>query len=1059
MKRKKLLIGLIVAAFVCGAHFASAQSKANYQNNLIEIGPDNIAGRVRAIVVDESDPTHHTLYAGGVAGGLYRSMGESNWHYIPYYRNGQEVTLPISCMVQLSDNSLLVGTGEGFVDKHGVNDNRMAPKGRGVYHFDPTTYTFAMLSATNPIVNPEWSYVNRLAYLEREVNGVKYLYVYAATNEGLYRWKFNANNPDWTATPNLVIAGKFYDVVILSADNVAYATAPGKIYRIGSVTGESAAVDITSSNSVFATSSRIEIAAATAHNVDSQTGNIEHKTYLYAVVTDSTGLFDGAFLTHDQQNWTRLTTPTVTPFTKENPGTLNSAIAINVRNIKEIFIGGATVWQGEGFVDNSYYQWTKQSYSESELNSGNYMGSVYSNSMFLHSGVHQIICTYEINGQGDTNWVNLYATDGGVYKGSTSTNNSGFRSLNKGLNTVQFNHIAVSPDGSIIGGAVDNSCPFIQSRNAHDGAVESNTWYDTNSQSIFNHLANVIWLGNGGGVASSMFQQLLPYTRRALFVSCEPGHFTYAGGMSGVASAASFGRACTDYMDYTNTQTWTVAEAFVSDLIPSNNPIPQIRLWETTNNTIWNDKITFRLDTNGTYIHNGVETPLTGSTQIVAGDKVRVSSKPTFDYPFYHTFQHSFIAKDSMTHTVHNPVVSRMIVNGRTSKGFGAVYFTTTPDYFRNVWDPNEASSTDNSTLEKLMNWSQIYTSEADQTVGDIIFSRDGKSIFIVVSNNTTGKSFVFRLYDIVNTDVNDFTNMKIQLNFSIDDPIHNPNNPRVTHFDTIFASDGNYFNRPITSLAIDPRDGQDNLIITFGDYNNGDPNLVYVKNASNPATRTISNISVANNQTGMSATDPVYSAIVECTTGTIFAGTEKGVYATASATSPVWQTYGSFNGVPVTSIVQQTNALPRERYTVREGVNDVTYLFAKTKYPYAIYFGTYGRGVFMDTTYVIDHVAETCDSDDWLGISTVDKGENHVSIYPNPAVGNTTVELSVVNAGNAVVKIYDISGKLVHTEGLGYLGEGLHQYSLDCSKFKHGMYLVNINFGSQTATSKLIVR
>ena len=112
-----------------------------------------------------------------------------------------------------------------------------------------------------------------------------------------------------------------------------------------------------------------------------------------------------------------------------------------------------------------------------------------------------------------------------------------------------------------------------------------------------------------------------------------------------------------------------------------------------------------------------------------------------------------------------------------------------------------------------------------------------------------------------------------------------------------------------------------------------------------------------------------------------------------------------------------------------------------------------------MDTTYVTDHVAEVCDSNDWLGITTVDNGENSVSVYPNPAVDRVTVDLAVVNAGNAIVKIYDVNGKLVHTETLGYLSEGQHQYSLDCRKFSHGMYLLNINIGKESATSKLIGR
>ena len=1051
MKSKRVLIGLIVAAFVGGAHFASAQPKANYQNNLIEIGPDNVAGRVRAIIVDQTDPNHTTLYAGGVAGGLFKKVGDENWQYVPYNTNNGQLTLPISCMIQLPNNSILIGTGEGIVANHGFNYDKMSPKGRGIYLFNPADNSFTSLNNTKPSVNAAFSYVNRMAALERD----NYLYLYAATTEGLYRWKLSASSPDWTAAPSLVQAGNFQDVVIVSADNMAYATTPNKLYRISNVTAESGAVDITSSNNAFVNAGRIELAANTAHNYDAETGTSEHTTYLYALVSDTTGLLDGVYLTKNQQTWTRLTTPTVVPFTSENPGTINASIAINPRHYKAIYIGGATLWSGEGFVENSYYQWIKQSYSESEMNTGNYMASVYANTMCLHSGIHQIVPTWKIV-NGDTIWVNYYATDAGVY---TDNGNIGtFRSLNKGLNTVQFNHIAVSPDGSLIGGAVDNSCPFIQSRNAHDGILPTDSWYDDNPNSIMNHLANIIWVGNGGGVATSMFQQLKPYTRRNLFVSAEPGHFMFQGNM-GVSNTASYARACADYADYTNTQTWTAAEAFLSDIVSGSNPIPQIKVWETTNNTIWNDSINFSIDTNLTYIHQGQVLPLTGDTRIQPGDSILVQSKPNFDYPFYYRFNETFIVKNKMHHRIAAPIVSRAIVNGRNVRGVGSVYMNMTPNYFRNVWDINEATSTDDATIEKLMHWVNIYTADRGYSVGNLAFSRDGKSIYIHVYNNNDNRGFIFRLYDYNNTNVNKIMTMKNQLSFSKDDPINYPDNPRITHFDTIFAADGNWFNRPVTSIAVDPRDGQDNIVLTFGGYNSGDANMVYVKNASDPATRTVTNISVANNENGMGVNDPVHSALIEYTTGTIYAGTEKGVFTTASANSPNWQNFGDFNGVPVTSIVQQTQSLQRQRYTVRDGVNNVTYIFAKTKYPYAIYFGTYGRGIFMDTTYVVDHVSEVCDSDDWLGITTVDNGDNSVNIYPNPAVDQVTVDLTVVNAGNAVVKIYDVNGKMVHTENLGYLSEGQHQYSLNCSKFSHGMYLVNINIGKEAATSKLIVR
>lgn len=1052
MKSKKVLLGLIVAAFVGGANFTSAQPKANYQNNLVEIGPDNIAGRVRSIIVDEADPNHTTLYAGGVAGGLFKKTGNANWQYVPCYINGKEITLPISCMIQLPDNSILIGTGEGIVENHGVNNDRMSPKGRGVYVYNPSNNSFTLLSATNPVASPAWTFVNRFAYLQRD----NYIFLYAATGEGLYRWKLSASNPDWNAAPSRVQAGNFYDVKIITADNIAYASTPNQLFRVGNVTGESSAVEVTNSNSAFANASRIELAANTAHAFDSTTGSYVHTTYLYALVVDKSGLLDGVYLTNDQQNWSKLTTNTVVPFTSETSGTLNASIAINPRNYKAVYIGGATLWSGEGFVPNSYYQWIKQSNSESELNYGNYMASAYANPACLHSGIHQIVPTWVIS-NGDTVWKNFYATDAGVYADSTGRTGL-FRSLNKGLNTVQFNHIAVSPDGSIIGGAIDNSCPFIQSRNAHDGILPTNSWYDDDTNSIMNHMANIVWTGNGGGVASSMFQQLMPYTRRSLFVSSEPGRFVFQGGM-GVSNAASYARACADYTDYTNTQTWTVAEAFLSDIIPSSNPIPQIKLWETTNNTIWNDSISFTIDTNLTYIHNGQATPLTGNTRIVAGDSILVQSKPNFDYPFYHRFTESFVVKDKMKHTVHNPVVSRAIVNARNTKGNGAVYMTMTPNYFRNVWDINEASSTDDATIEKLMHWANIFTADQGHSVGEIAFSRDGKSIFINVINDSTGRNFIFRLYDIINVNVNSAMDLKTKLSFSKDDPINYPNNPRVTHFDTIFAADGDWFDRPVSSIAVDPRDGQDNLVISFGGYDGNSANMVYVKNACTPTTRTVTNINVTNSENSMTVSDPVYSALIECTTGAIYAGTDKGVFTTASSNNPAWQNYGAFNGVPVTSIVQQTRNLQRQRYTVRDGVNDVNYIFAKTKYPYAIYFGTYGRGVFMDTTYVVDKVAEVCDSDDWLGITTVDNGDNSVNVYPNPAADYANVDLTIVNAGNAVVKIYDVNGKMVHTEKLGYLGEGNHQYSLNCSKFNHGMYLVNIIIGKEAATTKLIVR
>lgn len=1058
MKRKTLLFGLIVAAFVGGASFSSAQPKANYQNNLIEIGPDNVGGRVRAIVVDNADPNHTTLYAGGVAGGLFKKTGSEPWQYVPFTNsNNQQITLPISCMAQLPNNNLLIGTGEGFVANHGVNYDRMAPMGRGLYVFNHENGTFTLIPSTDPDAHPEWSYINRIAILQRDAT-----YIYVATSEGLYRWKVDNNNPNWNTNPTLVQSGNFLDVLIVSADNIVYATAPGKVYRIGNATSNNpSAVEITSSLTSFASASRIEL----AYESDYSAG----LTYLYAVVADSNGLFDGVYLTTNQQSWNRLTTSSVVPFNKNNPGYLNASIAVDPLNCKNIFVGGATLWNGEGFVENSYYQWTRQSYSEKELNAGNYMASVSSNPSFIHSGIHQIVPTWTVE-NGDTSWVYYFATDGGVFKGVTARNGMTFSAINRGLNNVQYNHIAVSPDGSIIGGAVDNSCPFIQSRNDHNGSVPTNSWYDDDENSVINHTANVIWTGSGADVAASMFQQLKPFSRRTLFMSADPGKFQFQTSL-GMSDVSSYARACADYSDYTNTQTWTIAESFAANLNVGSNPIPKMDLWETTSNTIWNDSISFIIDTTLTYIHNGEVTQLSGRTRFVAGDSILVPSKPNFSYPFYHKFKRAFqidtiinyydsiLKKDTsrveyrLNMTVHNPVVSRMIVNGRDGNGNGCVFFTLTPNYFRNVWSTLESSSPNS------MQWGRIYQSDPGNTVDDVKFSRDGKHIYAVVSENETGNYYIMHLYNFTVIDANDAIEMKRRLAFTrnID-----TTGLRVVRNDTIFAANGDFFKRPITSISIDPRDGQDNLIITFGGYNYAEPNMVIVKNASNKDTRTVSALNVTNNANAMTIGDPVYSAIValdKSNNPVLYAGTEKGVFTSSSLTSPSWQNFGDFIGVPVTSIVQQTANLKRESFIARDGVNNVEYLFAKTKYPRAIYFGTYGRGVFMDTTYVVDRVNEVSDPEDWAGINTVDNGDNYMNIYPNPAIDRATIDLGIVNSGKAVIKIYDVTGKMVLCENLGYLNEGMHQYTINCSKFNRGIYLVNINIGKESATSKLIVR
>lgn len=1023
MKSKKVLFGLIVLAFVGSAGISTAQTKANYQNDLIEIGPDNIGGRTRAIVVDQRDATHKTLYAGAVAGGLYVKGSESStWDYVPYItESGDQITLSISCMVQTPDNMIYIGTGEGIAVGENASSAIIAPKGTGLYRFDPENSSFTLVPNTS-----SWNYINRVAYLYRD----NVLYFYAATNDGLYRWRI-ASSSDWNNAPSLVCSEAVQDVIVISNDNMAFFTAGGHVYKVGNVTGESSAVDISVSNSAFGDNAlRVELAGAYNNGT----------SYLYAVVTNSNGMLDGVYLTHDQQTWTKITTSTIVPFTSKNNGWHNSAIAIAPYNHNLIVIGGATLWQGQGFIDGASYEWVKGSYSEEELNTGNYMGTVYPDSNFIHSGIHQIVFTPEIT-DGDTTWVKYIATDGGVFRHVTSA-----ISMNKGFNTVQFNSICVAPDGSVLGGAYDNGCVFVQARLARDGGEVNNTWYDNSTR--MNHMGNVTWFGNGGQVEATMFQQITPINRRGLFFSSGGSDFVFESGM-GVAYAANYGRAYADYADYTNTQTWTSGESFTEDGIANAGALGHMYLFETTNNQGM-DSITFTIDTLNYIIRDGQEIRLSNSSTIQPGDKFLVPSPAHFYYPFEYTFTESYaFAQDvpSYHFTVHNPIANRIAITGQKQSGLGVVMLNCTPTDFRKVWSLADAES--GSAI--VMHWYTVWHSDnAGQYQPEhVVISNDGDAVFFSVIDDSTQENFVLRISGLNSVNINSVVTANSRINY---DPWYE-GAPRTTVLDTLYRSGSDFrFNRHITSMSLDPRSNKDALLVTFGDGEEGEPNVVVFDNANTPASRTCSVKNVQNGNIN------AYSGLIEATKGDILIGTDRGVFKSENNGSS-YTTYGAFNGVPVTAIRQQTRTLQRQRYIGHTGFNEEVYLFAKTKYPHAVYFSTYGRGMFLDMSYCTDTTNAIANSEDYQGISVVDRGNNRISIYPNPVSNVANLDITVTEASNAVIRVYDINGRQVFTDNMGRLNEGANSYRLNVEGYARGMYLINVVCGKQVATSKLIVR
>jgi len=137
-----------------------------------EVGPGNVGGRTRGIIVDPDDPSKATWFAGSVGGGIWKTTNAgTTWvNKTPGLPNLATVTLAMA----VSNHSIIyAGTGEGF-------GNTDAIRGDGVWKSTDGGETWSQLSSTAS--NTDFSFVNRVI-----VDPVDAGIVFAATNTGIFR--------------------------------------------------------------------------------------------------------------------------------------------------------------------------------------------------------------------------------------------------------------------------------------------------------------------------------------------------------------------------------------------------------------------------------------------------------------------------------------------------------------------------------------------------------------------------------------------------------------------------------------------------------------------------------------------------------------------------------------------------------------------------------------------------------------------------------------------------------------------------------------------------------
>ncbi len=368
-----------------------------------EMGPNNIGGRVRALIVDKD--SSNILYVGGVSGGLWKSTtGGQSWVKIPLADN-----IAISCMAQAPNGDIYVGTGEGLAQPNYVNVNS-GMYGAGIYR-STDGVNFNVLPKT-----VTWSIVNRIAI---DKNGK----IYAATQTALQASTDDGAN--WSKSKN----GTFSDVKIAPNSTRVYATQGGNVWMSND--------GITFTKKTFSGVARTEIGVSPSDD-----------DVVYAVLSGSNphGAFKGIYQSVDGgANWTQVAiggSPSFDLFGGNNQGWYDNVCMVSNTDPNTVYVGGVDMWKGVKTASGAF-SWTR-------LTAWNY--PTFS-SKYVHADQHVYT---RVPGQNNT----FYAgTDGGVFK--TTNGGVSFTTLNKNLNITQFYAVANHPAGGVIGGAQDNGSVFM----------------------------------------------------------------------------------------------------------------------------------------------------------------------------------------------------------------------------------------------------------------------------------------------------------------------------------------------------------------------------------------------------------------------------------------------------------------------------------------------------------------------------------------------------------------------------------------------------------------------
>jgi photosystem II stability/assembly factor-like uncharacterized protein len=382
------------------------------------LGPDNIGGRTRTLVIHPTQPM--TMWLGSAGGGVWKTQNSgASWK--PVTDKMPNLSVSTLLLDPVNPNIIYAGTGEGFFNADSITGN-------GMYKSYDGGTTWQKLAFTGN--NPDFYFVNRLAVGSSAGSRSGSYHFLAATSTGVFR---STNNGDhWTKvlTPTSTVATK--GIVDLKAHpKDRYKVVAGGYYGYaayssdGGTTWQTATVGWATGSSQA--NLRVELAFAPSDS------NI-----VYASVNQNGGEIWKS--TDSGKSYSLVHTGSGYLATI---GWYANTIWVDPTNSDKLVVGGLDLWRGEygisGLQLTQISEWGRAPKS-------------------AHADHHYIV--HDPNFDGKDNTVVYFLNDGGIYRAKDVYNVNivdGWEALNNGLGITQFYGAAGDQMSDIIaGGTQDN---------------------------------------------------------------------------------------------------------------------------------------------------------------------------------------------------------------------------------------------------------------------------------------------------------------------------------------------------------------------------------------------------------------------------------------------------------------------------------------------------------------------------------------------------------------------------------------------------------------------------